>query len=56
MRARQGQPSAAAARLLREAVKDKELPTHAVRLLLTYALRKGALKALQFKHFDHNRR
>ena len=28
----------------------------AVRLLLNYALRKGALKALQFKHFDHHRR
>ena len=25
----------------------------AVRLLLNYGLRKGALKALQFKHFDH---
>ena len=28
----------------------------AVRLLLNYALRKGALKALQFKHFDHHRK
>jgi len=25
----------------------------ALRLLLTYGLRKGALKAIQFKHFDH---
>jgi site-specific recombinase XerD len=28
----------------------------ALRLLLDYALRKGSLKAVQFKHFDHNRR
>jgi len=28
----------------------------ALRLLLDYALRKGALKAVQFKHFDHERR
>jgi hypothetical protein len=28
----------------------------AVRLLLNYALRKGALKALQYKHFDHHRK
>jgi integrase len=28
----------------------------ALRLLLTYALRKGALRAIQFKHFDHQRR
>ena len=27
-----------------------------MRLLLNYALRKGALKALQFKHFDHHRK
>jgi site-specific recombinase XerC len=27
-----------------------------VRLLLNYGLRKGALRAVQFKHFDHNRR
>lgn len=28
----------------------------ALRLLLHYGLRKGALRAVQFKHFDHNRR
>lgn len=28
----------------------------ALRLLLTYGLRKGALRGIQFKHFDHNRR
>ena len=28
----------------------------AVRLLLDYGLRKGALKAIQFKHFDHYRK
>jgi site-specific recombinase XerC len=28
----------------------------ALRLLLDYGLRKGALKAVQYKHFDHNRR
>jgi site-specific recombinase XerC len=28
----------------------------AVRLLLDYGLRKGALKAIQFKHFDHQRK
>lgn len=28
----------------------------ALRLLLHYGLRKGALKAVQFKHFDHTRR
>jgi integrase/recombinase XerC len=28
----------------------------ALRLLLDYGLRKGALKAIQFKHFDHQRR
>ena len=28
----------------------------AVRLLLNYGLRKGALKAIQFKHFDHHRK
>jgi site-specific recombinase XerC len=28
----------------------------AVRLLLFYGLRKGALQKIQFKHFDHNRR
>jgi site-specific recombinase XerC len=28
----------------------------AVRLLLNYGLRKGALKAIQFKHFDHYRK
>lgn len=28
----------------------------ALRLLLNYGLRKGALKAIQFKHFDHERR
>jgi site-specific recombinase XerC len=28
----------------------------AVRLLLDYGLRKGALKAIQFKHFDHHRK
>jgi site-specific recombinase XerC len=28
----------------------------ALRLLLDYGLRKGALKAVQFKHFDHQRR
>lgn len=27
----------------------------AVRLLLNYGLRKGALKAIQFKYFDHYR-
>jgi site-specific recombinase XerC len=27
----------------------------ALRLLLDYGLRKGSLKAVQFKHFDHNR-
>jgi site-specific recombinase XerC len=27
----------------------------ALRLLLDYGLRKGALRAVQFKHFDHNR-
>jgi site-specific recombinase XerC len=27
----------------------------ALRLLLDYGLRKGALQAIQFKHFDHNR-
>ena len=28
----------------------------AVRLLLNYALCKGALKAIQYKHFDHHRK
>jgi site-specific recombinase XerC len=28
----------------------------ALRLLLNYALRKGALRAVQFKHFDHQRK
>ena len=28
----------------------------ALRLLLDYGLRKGALKAIQFKHFDHHRK
>jgi site-specific recombinase XerC len=28
----------------------------ALRLLLDYGLRKGSLRAVQFKHFDHNRR
>lgn len=28
----------------------------AVRLLLDYGLRKGALRAIQFKHFDHHRK
>lgn len=28
----------------------------ALRLLLNYGLRKGALRAIQFKHFDHQRR
>ena len=28
----------------------------AVRLLLNYGLRKGALRAIQFKHFDHHRK
>lgn len=28
----------------------------AVRLLLTYGLRKGSLRAIRFKHFDHQRR
>ncbi len=28
----------------------------AVRLLLNYGLRKGALKAIQFKQFDHQRK
>jgi integrase len=28
----------------------------ALRLLLTYGLRKGALKAIQFRHFDHYRK
>lgn len=28
----------------------------ALRLLLNYGLRKGALQAIQFKHFDHPRR
>lgn len=28
----------------------------ALRLLLNYGLRKGALKAVQFKHFDHHRK
>lgn len=28
----------------------------ALRLLLNYGLRKGALKAIQFKHFDHQRK
>ena len=28
----------------------------ALRLLFDYGLRKGALKAVQFKHFDHERR
>jgi integrase len=28
----------------------------ALRLLLDYGLRKGALRAIQFKHFDHQRR
>ena len=27
-----------------------------MRLLLDYGLRKGALKAIQFKHFDHHRK
>jgi integrase len=27
----------------------------ALRLLLDYGLRKGSLRAVQFKHFDHNR-
>jgi len=35
-------------RLLRDRV--------ALRLLLVYGLRKGALQKVQFKHFDHNRR
>jgi site-specific recombinase XerC len=28
----------------------------ALRLLLDYALRKGALRVVQIKHFDHQRR
>jgi site-specific recombinase XerC len=35
-----------------EDVRDRT----ALRLLLNYGLRKGALKGVQFKHFDHNRR
>lgn len=35
-----------------ESLRDRIL----VRLLLKYGLRKGALRAIQFKHFDHQRR
>ena len=38
------------------AVQDELRDRVAVRLLLNYGLRKGALKAVQFKHFDHHRK
>lgn len=36
--------------------QDSRRDRIALRLLLDYALRKGALRAVQFKHFDHHRR
>lgn len=38
------------------AAQDELRDRVALRLLLHYGLRKGALRAVQFKHFDHNRR
>lgn len=38
------------------ATQDELRDKVAVRLLLIYGLRKGALRRVQFKHFDHNRR
>ena len=38
------------------AAQDELRDRIGVRLLLNYGLRKGALKAVQFKHFDHHRK
>jgi integrase len=38
------------------AAQDDRRDRLAVRLLLDYALRKGSLQAIQFRHFDHQRR
>jgi site-specific recombinase XerC len=38
------------------AEQDSRRDRIALRLLLDYGLRKGALRAVQFKHFDHQRR